>query len=224
MSITSPQLPPDSAIPAEVRTYFTSLLSQNFHLPPKEAEILAQAWKYGTGAQVYRFSIDTYRGIFGAELGTMLYRHHFPRPFDRIAYHFGVKIKSNKNSRGRKPDTKAKVPGQTNLFMCKLCLALAHPPCEIWQLIARSSSHTIHHGWLGSWVRNGSLSAPLFRQCRRLAGSRSEGSVHDELVHSCWLHFACLGCCCWWKCRRAERCVHFTSWLKQYGDRIYRCK
>ena len=202
MTLPSSQLPSDivvddSATPSEVRTYFTSLLSQNFHLPPEEAEILAQAWKYGTGAQVHRFSIDTYRGIFGAEMGTLLYRHHFPRPFDRIAYNFGVIPKSRENVRARKPDIKAKNPGQTNVFvMCKPCLALAHPPYKVLQLIVRSSSHTLHHGWLGSWVRNGSLSAPLFRQRRRLAGSRSESSAHDELVHSCWLHFACLGCRC----------------------------
>jgi hypothetical protein len=66
--------PTDAATPAEVRTYFSTLLSQKHQSSQAEAHDMVKLWRYVTGAEVKSFSIDTYRGIFDHEIGT-LYQH-----------------------------------------------------------------------------------------------------------------------------------------------------
>lgn len=85
-SHSTPTTLDDSAPPAEVRAYFAAILSQQYHIPDAEAEQLVQSWRYGTGAVVKSFGVDAYRGIFGPEIGTLLYKHLFPRPLDRLTY------------------------------------------------------------------------------------------------------------------------------------------
>jgi hypothetical protein len=66
-------LPPSSASPEEVRAYFSSILAQNHPVPGAEAAQLVKEWKYGTGAEVRTLDVATYRAIFGAEIGSLLW-------------------------------------------------------------------------------------------------------------------------------------------------------
>jgi hypothetical protein len=66
-------LPPSSASPQEVRAYFSSILAQNHSVPEAEAAQLVKEWKYGTGAEVKTLDVETYRAIFGAEIGSLLW-------------------------------------------------------------------------------------------------------------------------------------------------------
>ncbi|KAK0118325.1 hypothetical protein ONS95_012619 [Cadophora gregata] len=74
---TSPTIPvpPTSATPSEVRTYFSTLLSTLHSAPAKNAEEIASKWKLGRGEEMLSFDIETYREIFGREAGTVLFRH-----------------------------------------------------------------------------------------------------------------------------------------------------
>ena len=70
---------------------FKAILIERFHVPEDESPKIAAAWEYGDGKAVRSFDIDAYRGIFGAELGTLLYQHQYPHPKDRLLYYiFGV--------------------------------------------------------------------------------------------------------------------------------------
>jgi hypothetical protein len=64
--------PTDAAAPAEVRTYFSTLLSQKHQTSQAAAHDMVEPWRYGTSVEVKSFSIDTYRGFFGREIGTLL--------------------------------------------------------------------------------------------------------------------------------------------------------
>jgi hypothetical protein len=66
-------VPPSSASPQEVRTYFSSILAQNHSVPEAEAPQLVKDWKYGTGAEVETVDVETHRAIFGAEIGSLLW-------------------------------------------------------------------------------------------------------------------------------------------------------
>jgi hypothetical protein len=60
--------PTDAAAPAEVRTYFSTLLSQKDQTSQAAAHDMVKPWRYGTSVEVKSFSIDTYRGFFGREI------------------------------------------------------------------------------------------------------------------------------------------------------------
>ncbi|PVH83250.1 hypothetical protein DL98DRAFT_413164 [Cadophora sp. DSE1049] len=68
-------IPPPSATPSEVRTYFTTLLSNLHSVPTSDAKGTASKWKLGRGEEMLSFDIETYRQIFGWEAGTALFGH-----------------------------------------------------------------------------------------------------------------------------------------------------
>jgi len=62
---------------AEVRAHFARVLVQTHQIPSPEAHDLVKPWKYGTGNEVSTFDAETYRGIFGPEVGMLLYQTQF---------------------------------------------------------------------------------------------------------------------------------------------------
>lgn len=67
-------LPPLDATPATVRIYIGQVLQNHHDVSKEEAEAVAAKWLYGRGSEllVY-YDIDTFRSIFGAEAGMLLF-------------------------------------------------------------------------------------------------------------------------------------------------------
>jgi hypothetical protein len=83
----TPQTLSLTASTPEVRHYLAQILTQKYHIPSAEAESLVQAWRYGTGKEVFDFDAAAYRDILGPEIGMLLYKHHFPTVLSRVRYY-----------------------------------------------------------------------------------------------------------------------------------------
>ncbi|KAL2061594.1 hypothetical protein VTL71DRAFT_6971 [Oculimacula yallundae] len=68
-------IPPPTATPGEVRTYFSTLLSTHHDLSQATATEAASKWTLGRGEEMSSFDIETYRQIIGWETGTILFGH-----------------------------------------------------------------------------------------------------------------------------------------------------
>jgi hypothetical protein len=68
-------LPPLDASPATVRTWFTTLLTDLHSVPENEAREIASKWQFGRGSELRYYDVGTFRDIFGAEVGTLLFGH-----------------------------------------------------------------------------------------------------------------------------------------------------
>ncbi len=58
-----------------VREYFAKVLVEKYSVPQSEAEVYTSKWRYGTAREVVGFDVETYRQIFGPEIGGILYGH-----------------------------------------------------------------------------------------------------------------------------------------------------
>ncbi|THV44721.1 hypothetical protein BGAL_0589g00080 [Botrytis galanthina] len=72
---TAPSVPPLDATSFTVREYISHILHNQYDVPKHEAEDLAAQWKYGRGSELRTFDVDTFRSIFGAEAGTLLFEY-----------------------------------------------------------------------------------------------------------------------------------------------------
>jgi hypothetical protein len=75
MVTSEPLLPPPNATPSTVRAYFARVLRDRYDIPREEAEDIAAKWRYGRGSEVAYYDIDTFRSIFGGEVGDLLFRY-----------------------------------------------------------------------------------------------------------------------------------------------------
>ena len=73
--MSTPEAPLRDAPPSEVQSYFTNILVDLHGIPEKEAKEIGSRWKYGRGSEVTYYDVDTFRAIFGPEVGTVLFGH-----------------------------------------------------------------------------------------------------------------------------------------------------
>jgi hypothetical protein len=73
--MATPKPPAQDAQPEAVRTYFHTILTELHNVSEQEAVSIASHWKYGRGSEISYYDIDTYRSIFGPEVGNLLYGH-----------------------------------------------------------------------------------------------------------------------------------------------------
>lgn len=66
-------LPPSDAPPSVVRAYFSEILSKHHDVPSAEAIAITAQWRVGRGSELTYYDIETFRAIFGAEIGTLLF-------------------------------------------------------------------------------------------------------------------------------------------------------
>ncbi|KAF4637192.1 hypothetical protein G7Y89_g902 [Cudoniella acicularis] len=68
-----PHIPHADASPDTVRAYFTNILHGYQGIHETQAREIASRWKYGKGADILYYDARTFQGIFGAEVGFLLY-------------------------------------------------------------------------------------------------------------------------------------------------------
>ena len=73
--MATPPLPPPDATPVAVRGWFTTILTDLHSLPAPDAIEIASKWRYGRGSELTYYDMETFRLIFGAEAGTVLFGH-----------------------------------------------------------------------------------------------------------------------------------------------------
>jgi hypothetical protein len=73
--MSEPSPPPPTATPAEVRTYFTHILTTLHFVPDVDARKIAAKWQFGRGSELKYYDQATFREIFGWEAGTVLCGH-----------------------------------------------------------------------------------------------------------------------------------------------------
>ncbi|KAF7951836.1 hypothetical protein EAE96_007134 [Botrytis aclada] len=59
--------------PAAVRQYLASLLMQNHGRTLEESTEIASYWVYGRGSDFYQYDLDTFKDMFGDEVGMLFY-------------------------------------------------------------------------------------------------------------------------------------------------------
>lgn len=69
------RLPAGDANPLTVRKYLANILRFSYDVPAEHAEALVSGWQYGRGCALVYYDIATFRQIFGAEVGALLYHH-----------------------------------------------------------------------------------------------------------------------------------------------------
>lgn len=74
------RIPADDAKPTAVREYLTNVLHFSYNVPAKHAEELVSGWRYGRGHALNEYDVATFRQIFGAEVGALLYYHVNNKP------------------------------------------------------------------------------------------------------------------------------------------------
>ncbi|EDO04384.1 predicted protein [Sclerotinia sclerotiorum 1980 UF-70] len=62
-----------SSTPADVRKYLTALLVQNHGISIEEAKEVAACWIYGRGSEFYQYDLETFKNLFGNEIGMLFY-------------------------------------------------------------------------------------------------------------------------------------------------------
>jgi hypothetical protein len=69
-----PKIPgPPTSTTQSVRDHFYTILTQNYDIPAEEAESIVSKWRYGKDREVHNYDIQTYREIFGTEIGSLLH-------------------------------------------------------------------------------------------------------------------------------------------------------
>jgi hypothetical protein len=74
-NMATPKPPAQDATPEAVRTYFTTILKELHNVSEADAVSIASHWEYGRGSEIPYYDIDTYRSLFGPEVGILLYGH-----------------------------------------------------------------------------------------------------------------------------------------------------
>lgn len=70
----SQAIPPD-APPSAVREYLAQYLAEKYNVPIKVAGDLVSPWKIGWGNELSYYDLETFRSLFGSEIGAILYHH-----------------------------------------------------------------------------------------------------------------------------------------------------
>ncbi|CAL3964971.1 hypothetical protein PZA11_002158 [Diplocarpon coronariae] len=65
------QSPPPTAL--QIRDFFSQLLQKHYSLPRDTADALVRPWLYGQEKEIMSYDLDTYRALFGPEIGAILY-------------------------------------------------------------------------------------------------------------------------------------------------------
>jgi hypothetical protein len=73
--MSTPPPPDEEADPAEVRKWFTKILTSLHEVPLIKSNDIVAKWQYGRGSEITYYDVETYREIFGAEAGTILFGH-----------------------------------------------------------------------------------------------------------------------------------------------------
>ncbi|PVH85052.1 hypothetical protein DL98DRAFT_527996 [Cadophora sp. DSE1049] len=68
-----PMPSPGHLSPSSIRTYF-SILTEHYSIPASDVEKCVSCWKYGKDAEVLYYDCETYRAIFGDEIGAISFR------------------------------------------------------------------------------------------------------------------------------------------------------
>jgi len=68
-----PERPDHDCSPAEIQTYFATILRDIHHVSDDEAWKIASNWRIGRGHELQYYDIETFRGMFGPEAGNLLY-------------------------------------------------------------------------------------------------------------------------------------------------------
>jgi hypothetical protein len=74
-SLVPPQHPGRDDSPKVVRKWFSDILINLHGVPEEEALERTPKWKYGHGSELLYYDIITFRLMFGAEAGTLLFGH-----------------------------------------------------------------------------------------------------------------------------------------------------
>ncbi|KAF7886600.1 uncharacterized protein EAF01_011278 [Botrytis porri] len=64
---------PKNMSPSDVRQYLESLLVQNHQCDVKDANDIASYWVYGRGSEFYQYDLDTFKDMFGDEIGMLFF-------------------------------------------------------------------------------------------------------------------------------------------------------
>jgi hypothetical protein len=97
---------PSTSSAESVRTYFHTILTEHYSIPSSEASTIVSAWRYGRTKEVINFEIETYREIFGPEIGALLY---------------GWRLKYGTHVAGMKWEDWKRGEVEEDRMTCKLC-------------------------------------------------------------------------------------------------------
>ncbi len=67
-------IPTRSASAADVRRFITDVLVSDYDTDPEFASETARAWRIGRGAELHDASQEHFEHVFGAEIGSCLYK------------------------------------------------------------------------------------------------------------------------------------------------------
>jgi hypothetical protein len=56
-----------------IRENFSRVVEEEYDIPLRLADQISASWKYGSEQELHTFSESVYIGIFGAEIGAILY-------------------------------------------------------------------------------------------------------------------------------------------------------
>lgn len=59
--------------PSQIRWYLASILIQNHQCSDERAKEIASYWVYGRASDFFQFDLDTFKGMFGDEIGMLFY-------------------------------------------------------------------------------------------------------------------------------------------------------
>lgn len=108
------RLPAGDANPPIVRKYLANILHFSYNVPAEHAEALVSGWQYGRGRELVHYDIATFRQIFGAEVGALLYHHMANKS------HISTAPSSRMDNSMAKKDLFGLPPGGKTLILC-LC-------------------------------------------------------------------------------------------------------
>ncbi|KAH9209784.1 hypothetical protein DL95DRAFT_371756 [Leptodontidium sp. 2 PMI_412] len=115
---TSPiPLPPPTATPSEVRTYFTTLLTTLHGLDEAKAREIASRWNLGRGEELRSYDIDSYHAIFGWEPGTVFFGHVNRKQKQTVRAGVDGKVKPSERDRTKR-DIFGLEPGLSLIYIC----------------------------------------------------------------------------------------------------------
>ncbi len=73
LKMAAPPTPKLDASPATARSWFTTILRDLHSVPEGEAREIASNWRFGRGSELRYYDVRTFRDIFGAKVGTLLF-------------------------------------------------------------------------------------------------------------------------------------------------------
>lgn len=68
---------PANASAEDIRKHFAEILVKEYSMSQDYAEYYVKKWLYGKRKEIREFDIETYRQIFGPEVGSILHGHRF---------------------------------------------------------------------------------------------------------------------------------------------------